>query len=136
MHAADHLSAAGGPGRDRIGGECVPRGPSGFARKGARRVGIADHRKYPSRYRGPPGCSGDDVMSAAEQHETPGLAYRALPTVMARLLEGKKGLIVGIANEHSIAWGCAKAFRSFGAELALTYLNDKAKPYVEPLARE
>ena len=51
-------------------------------------------------------------------------------------LKGKKGLIVGIANEQSIAWGCAKAFRALGAELAVTYLNDKAKPYVEPLARE
>jgi len=73
-------------------------------------------------------------MSAAEQHETPGLAYRALPTVKARLLEGKKGLIVGIANEHSIAWGCAKAFRALGAEIAVTYLNDKTRKYVEPLA--
>jgi enoyl-[acyl-carrier protein] reductase I len=51
-------------------------------------------------------------------------------------LEGKKGLVLGIANEHSIAYGCAKAFRTLGAELAVTYLNDKAKPYVEPLARE
>src|SRR3954452_22213300 len=59
-----------------------------------------------------------------------------IPTVKAQLLEGKKGLIVGIANENSIAWGCAKAFRAFGAELAVTYLNDKAKKYVEPLARE
>src|SRR5689334_15720089 len=58
-----------------------------------------------------------------------------LPDVKAKLLEGKKGLIVGIANENSIAWGCAKAFRAFGAELAVTYLNDKAKKYVEPLAR-
>jgi enoyl-[acyl-carrier protein] reductase I len=54
----------------------------------------------------------------------------------APLLEGKKGLIVGVANEHSIAWGCAKAFYGLGAETAITYLNDKAKPYVEPLARE
>jgi len=53
-----------------------------------------------------------------------------------RLLDGKKGLIVGIANEHSIAWGCAKAFRAFGSDVAVTYLNDKAKKYVEPLARE
>lgn len=53
-----------------------------------------------------------------------------------RRLEGKKGLVVGIANEHSIAWGCARAFRAFGAELAITYLNDKAKPFVEPLARK
>ncbi len=51
-------------------------------------------------------------------------------------LGGKKGLVLGIANEHSIAYGCAQAFRALGAELALTYLNDKAKPYVEPLARE
>ena len=59
-----------------------------------------------------------------------------IPEVKAKLLEGKKGLIVGIANENSIAWGCAKAFRAFGAELAVTYLNEKAKKYVEPLARE
>src|SRR6267378_2728233 len=59
-----------------------------------------------------------------------------IPAAKAKLLEGKKGLIVGVANENSIAWGCAKAFRAFGAELAVTYLNDKAKKYVEPLARE
>ena len=58
-----------------------------------------------------------------------------LPAVKAKLLEGKKGLIVGIANDKSIAWGCAKAFRAFGAEVAVTYLNDKAKKFVEPLAR-
>ncbi|MGA7003083.1 MAG: enoyl-ACP reductase FabI, partial [Pseudolabrys sp.] len=58
-----------------------------------------------------------------------------LPAVKAKLLEGKKGLVVGIANENSIAWGCAKAFRAFGAEVAVTYVNDKAKKYVEPLAR-
>ena len=51
-------------------------------------------------------------------------------------LEGRKGLIVGIANEQSIAWGCAKAFRALGADLAVTYLNEKAKRFVEPLARE
>jgi enoyl-[acyl-carrier protein] reductase I len=59
-----------------------------------------------------------------------------IPVVKAKLLEAKKGLIVGIANEQSIAWGCAKAFRALGAELAVTYLNDKAKKFVEPLARE
>ena len=58
-----------------------------------------------------------------------------ISAVKAKLLEGKKGLVVGIANENSIAWGCAKAFRAFGAELAVTYLNEKAKKYVEPLAR-
>src|SRR3954451_9530602 len=59
-----------------------------------------------------------------------------IPAVKAKLLEGKRGLVVGIANDSSIAWGCAKAFRAFGAEVAVTYLNDKAKKYVEPLARE
>ena len=58
----------------------------------------------------------------------------SIPVAKAPLLEGLRGLIVGIANEQSIAWGCAKAFRSLGAELAITYLNDKAKKYVEPLA--
>jgi enoyl-[acyl-carrier protein] reductase I len=58
-----------------------------------------------------------------------------LPPVKAKLLEGKRGLIVGIANDQSIAWGCAKAFRAFGAELAVTYLNEKARKYVEPLAQ-
>jgi enoyl-[acyl-carrier protein] reductase I len=51
-------------------------------------------------------------------------------------LKGRKCLIVGIANDQSIAWGCAKAFRGLGADLAITYLNDKAKDYVQPLARE
>ena len=51
-------------------------------------------------------------------------------------LAGKKGLIIGIANEHSIAWGCARAMRADGAELAATYLNEKAEPYVRPLAEE
>lgn len=59
---------------------------------------------------------------------------------MAKLLDegfaGKKGLVTGIANEQSIAYGCAKAFRQLGAALAVTYLNDKAKPHVEPIARE
>src|SRR3954453_792321 len=50
-------------------------------------------------------------------------------------LTGKKALIVGVANEHSIAWGCAQAMRRAGAEIAMTYLNERAKPHVEPLAR-
>jgi enoyl-[acyl-carrier protein] reductase I len=57
-----------------------------------------------------------------------------IPAAKAPLLEGKRGLVIGIANEQSIAWGCAKAFRALGAELAVTYLNDKAKRYVDPLA--
>ena len=51
-------------------------------------------------------------------------------------LKGSKALVVGVANEHSIAWGCASAFRQLGADVALTYLNEKAKGYVEPLARQ
>ncbi len=52
------------------------------------------------------------------------------------ILKDKKALVVGIANEHSIAYGCAKAFRELEADLAITYLNEKARPYVEPLAKE
>jgi enoyl-[acyl-carrier protein] reductase I len=51
-------------------------------------------------------------------------------------LANKKGLVVGIANEHSIAWGCAQAFHDAGAELAVTWFNDKAREHVEPLARQ
>jgi enoyl-[acyl-carrier protein] reductase I len=50
------------------------------------------------------------------------------------VLTGHKALVVGIANDQSIAFGCAKAFRAAGAELAITWLNEKAKAYVEPLA--
>jgi enoyl-[acyl-carrier protein] reductase I len=50
------------------------------------------------------------------------------------VLKGKKALVVGIANENSIAWGCASAFHELGADLAVTYLNEKARPYVAPLA--
>jgi enoyl-[acyl-carrier protein] reductase I len=52
------------------------------------------------------------------------------------VLAGTKALVVGIANDHSIAYGCAHAFRTAGAELAITWLNDKARPYVEPLGKE
>jgi len=51
------------------------------------------------------------------------------------ILQGKKALVIGIANDSSIAYGCAKAFRELGADLAITYLNDKARRYVEPLAQ-
>jgi enoyl-[acyl-carrier protein] reductase I len=51
------------------------------------------------------------------------------------VLKGRKALVVGIANEHSIAYGCAKAFRELGADVAVTYLNEKSRPYVEPLAK-
>jgi len=59
-----------------------------------------------------------------------------IPAAKAALLAGKRGLIVGIANERSIAWGCARGFRALGAEVALTYVNEKTRKYVGPLARE
>lgn len=49
-------------------------------------------------------------------------------------LAGRKALVVGIANKDSIAYGCARAFRAFGADLSITYLNDKTKRFTEPLA--
>lgn len=52
------------------------------------------------------------------------------------MLRGKRGLVVGVANRNSIAFGCASKLRSFGAEIALTYLNEKAEPHVRPLAEE
>ena len=52
------------------------------------------------------------------------------------ILTGKRALVVGVANEHSIAWGCALAFRKLGADVVLTYLNDKALPFVAPLAQQ
>src|SRR3954470_22876978 len=55
----------------------------------------------------------------------------ALPPVLI----GLKALVVGVANDRSIAWGCAQAMRRAGAEIAMTYLNEKARPHVEPLAR-
>lgn len=51
-------------------------------------------------------------------------------------LSGCKGLVVGIANENSLAWAAAEHFHNAGAELAITYYNDKAKPYVAPLAEK
>jgi len=57
-------------------------------------------------------------------------------TTHTPVLKGAKALVIGIANESSIAYGCAKAFRELGAELAITYLNEKARRFVEPLARE
>ena len=48
-------------------------------------------------------------------------------------LAGKKGLVLGIANDHSIAWECAKIAHEQGAEIIATCLNDKARSYVQPL---
>ena len=52
------------------------------------------------------------------------------------VLAGQKALVIGVANDNSIAYGCAKAFRTAGADLAISWLNEKARPHVEPLARE
>jgi enoyl-[acyl-carrier protein] reductase I len=57
-------------------------------------------------------------------------------TRIGDMLKGRRGLVVGVANGDSIAFGCAAKLRAFGAEIALTYLNDKARPYVEPLAAQ
>ena len=60
-----------------------------------------------------------------------------VPREMPRssILNGRKALIVGVANDRSIAWGCADAMHRAGAEIVMTYLNDKARRYVEPLAK-
>lgn len=51
-------------------------------------------------------------------------------------LSRKKGIIIGIANENSIAWGCAKALHNCGAKLGITYQKDKTKEYIEPLLEQ
>ena len=51
-------------------------------------------------------------------------------------LSGQKALVVGVANAQSIAYGCARALRAQGADLAITYLNEKAEPHVRPIAEE
>ncbi|NIA71355.1 enoyl-ACP reductase FabI [Pelagibius litoralis] len=52
----------------------------------------------------------------------------------SEFLKGKKGLVVGIANEHSIAAGCAQVFRASGAELCITYQSEKSRKFVKPVA--
>ena len=55
---------------------------------------------------------------------------------MTKVLEGKRGLIVGIANDHSIAWGIAKCLSEEGASMYLTYQNESIKKRVEPLSQK
>jgi enoyl-[acyl-carrier protein] reductase I len=57
-------------------------------------------------------------------------------TVPRPVLSESKALVIGVANPNSIAYGCARAFHELGADLALTYLNEKAKQYVQPIAKE
>jgi enoyl-[acyl-carrier protein] reductase I len=59
-----------------------------------------------------------------------------IPEIRSDVLAGKVGLVTGVANDQSIAYGCARAFRDMGASLAITYADDKARPFVEPLAHE
>ena len=65
-----------------------------------------------------------------------------LPTIwnpdqrIGDMLKGKRGLVVGIANADSIAFGAAAKLRAFGAGLAVTWLNEKAEPHVRPLAEQ
>jgi enoyl-[acyl-carrier protein] reductase I len=54
--------------------------------------------------------------------------------IRSSILKGQKALIIGVANDRSIAWGCAQAMQVAGADIAMTYLNDRARPHVEPLA--
>ena len=61
-------------------------------------------------------------------------AVQEVPQIQT--MKGKKGLVVGIANDNSIAWGCASALHAAGAELAITWLDDKSQPYVQPLAQQ
>jgi enoyl-[acyl-carrier protein] reductase I len=82
---------------------------------------------------GPPQGAHRPLEGEGAVHEgrKPGVGQHLTP----RVLDGRKALIVGIANEHSIANGCACAFREVGAELAITYVNEKTRSYVEPIAR-
>jgi enoyl-[acyl-carrier protein] reductase I len=57
-------------------------------------------------------------------------------TRIGDMLKGRRGLVIGVANHDSIAFGCAAKLRGFGAQIALTYLNEKARPFVEPLAEQ
>src|SRR3954447_8640908 len=60
-----------------------------------------------------------------------------MPEMQIRpVLSGHKALVIGVANDQSIAYGCAKAFHAVGADVGITWLNDRARPHVEPLAKE
>ncbi len=54
---------------------------------------------------------------------------------MTKLMQGKRGLIMGVANDHSIAWGIAKALADHGAELCFTYQGEALAKRVKPLAQ-
>jgi enoyl-[acyl-carrier protein] reductase I len=77
-------------------------------------------RRRQTRFRGRSHSLKDNVMSDAN---------------IRPVLAGRKALVVGVANDQSIAYGCAKAFRTVGADVAITWLNERARRFVEPLAQ-
>ncbi|MDT9001074.1 enoyl-ACP reductase FabI [Paucibacter sp. APW11] len=75
------------------------------------------------------------LSTAAQPQGTGSIPLTAdQPQAAALPLAGLRGLIVGVANEHSIAWGCARQMQAQGARLVLSCLNEKARPHVAPLA--
>ena len=78
-------------------------------------------------------------VSLSDLHSVP-----SRPTTMAgehiaprgKLMQGKRGLIMGVANDHSIAWGIAQMLAAHGAELAFTYQGDALAKRVKPLAEQ
>jgi enoyl-[acyl-carrier protein] reductase I len=82
------------------------------------------------------------IMTDTPIHGASDKALDPLPVVwdpstrVGEMLKGRRGLVIGVANADSIAYGCAVKLRAFGADIALTYLNDKAKEHVAPLAEE
>src|ERR1700741_589184 len=118
-------------GRDQLEMEIAPWGEGQLKVNGREIARINDAKNRRKAFR-----SIQQIAKRYLETQMNKTAAPVLPAVKAKLLEGKRGLIVGIANDRSIAWGCAKAFRAFGAQVAVTYLNDKAKVFAEPLARE
>src|SRR3712207_4453321 len=87
--------------------------------------------------RDPDGRKPDDRAPHARRHRRltrNGMSESTPETRLPPVLTGRRALIVGVANDRSIAWGCARAMRRAGAELALTSLSEKARRHVEPLA--
>src|SRR5436853_2054973 len=64
----------------------------------------------------------------------PGMTNKRVNRRMSQLMQGKRGLIMGVANDHSIAWGIAKTLAQHGAELAFTYQGEALGKRVKPLA--
>jgi len=122
-------------GNDKLEIDVAPWGEGHFKVNGREVARVNDAKDRRQAFRDLKKIAERYLQEQAVQPRSKNMS-KMIPAVKAKLLEGKRGLIVGIANDQSIAWGCAKAFRALGAELAVTYLNDKARKYVEPLARE